>query len=185
MHIILAILGSIVTILFYLSMMSRTGLNLRWLSWLDPFAWNRRRKWRETLNADPAFSLKSPLESTAGLMFVAAKCSGEISREQKETLIRLYMEEFHLADAKARELLSSCSFLIPDEQKIFDRLEGFLAPSLQQFNQDQKNSAIDLLDKIIRCEGTPTEKQTEFLEKVKIQLMGKPPSEENKWAHNS
>ncbi len=185
MHIILAVLGSIITILFYLSMMSRSGMNFRWLTWLDPFAWNRRRKWRESLNADPAFSLKSPLESTSALMFVAAKCSGEISREQKETLILLFMEEFHLGDTKARELLSSCSFLIPDEQKIFDRLEGFLAPSLPQFNEEQKKSALDLVERIINCEGTPTEKQREFLEKVKIGLMGKPPSEQNKWAHNS
>ncbi|MBK6895609.1 MAG: TerB family tellurite resistance protein [Alphaproteobacteria bacterium] len=185
MHIILAILGSIITILFYLSMMSRSGINFRWLTWLDPFAWNRRRKWRETMNADPAFSLKSPMESTACLMFLAAKYSGEISREQKETILRLYQDEFHLNDSKARELLTSCSFLIPDEQKIYDRLETFLAPSLSQFDQNQKDSAMRLLETVIQCEGRPTEKQMDFLEKIKMQFKGKPPSEQNKWAHNS
>ncbi len=181
MHILLAILGSIITILFYLSIMSRSGINFRWLTWLDPFAWNRRRKWRETLNADPAFSLKSPMESTACLMFVAAKFSGEISREQKETIITLFQQEFHINETKARELLSSCSFLIPDEQRIFDRLEAFLAPSMESFDQNTKQSALDLICKVIECEGNPQEKQKEFFEKIKLQFFKPANSAQSKW----
>ncbi|MCB1682123.1 MAG: TerB family tellurite resistance protein [Alphaproteobacteria bacterium] len=185
MHIILSILGAIVTILFYLSIMSRSGLNFRWLTWLDPFAWNRRRKWQQTLNADPAFTIKDPMEATACLLFVAAKCSGEISREQKETIVRLFEEEFHMNETRARELLTSCSFMIPDEQKIIDRIEGFLEPSLLHFDQHQKDAALELLGKVITCEGQPTEKQTELVEKVKLQFFGHPRSEENKWGHGS
>jgi len=181
MHILLALLGSIITILFYLSLMSRSGINFRWLSWLDPFAWKRRRQWRQTLNADPAFGLKAPMESTACLMFVAAKYSGEISREQKETIIRLYQSEFNLTETKARELLASCSFLIPDEQKIFDRLESFMAPSLEKFDETQKQSAIELIREVIECEGTPHEKQREFSDKVKKLLSPPERSAESKW----
>jgi len=57
MHIILGILGSIVTILYLVSEISEKGGKL---GKFNPFAWYRRRKWQKKYHADPAFSLDRP-----------------------------------------------------------------------------------------------------------------------------
>ena len=73
MHIILGILGSIITILVLTKQLSRLGIDI---TWLNPFAWARRKKWQKQYHADPAFSLDGPMEAVAGLLYVMAKCSG-------------------------------------------------------------------------------------------------------------
>ncbi|NIQ03934.1 MAG: TerB family tellurite resistance protein, partial [Nitrospinaceae bacterium] len=117
MHVVLGILGSLITILILVNRLSDTGLDM---GKLNPFAWARRKKWQEKYYADPAFSLDSPMEAAAGLMYVMAKCSGEISREQKQCILHLFQKEFKLNDRRATELLSSCSFLLKDEDKIVE-----------------------------------------------------------------
>ena len=87
MHIIMGILGSIITILILTNQLSRLGIDV---GKLNPFAWYRRNKWQKKYHADPAFSLDRPMEAVAGLMYVMAKCSGEITREQKECILKLY-----------------------------------------------------------------------------------------------
>lgn len=57
MHIILGILGSVVTILYLVSEISEKGGKL---GEFNPFAWYRRRKWQKKYHADPAFSLDRP-----------------------------------------------------------------------------------------------------------------------------
>jgi len=163
MHIILGILGSIITILILVSRLSDAGLDI---GKLNPFAWSRRRKWEKKYYADPAFSMDRPMEAVAGLLYVMAKCSGEITREQKECILDLFQIEFHLDEDKARELLSSSSFLLKDEDTIIENLKDFLKPSLEKFDHEKKASTLVMLDKVADCEGHRTSKQEEFLSKV-------------------
>ena len=163
MHIILGILGSIITILVLVNQLSRAGIDI---GKLNPFAWRRRNKWQKLYHADPAFSLDRPMEAVAGLLYVMAKCSGEITREQKECILDLFQIEFHLSEDKARELLSSSSFLLKDEDKIIENLKDFLKPSLEKFDHEKKASTLDLLQKVADCEGNRTSKQEEFMTKV-------------------
>jgi uncharacterized tellurite resistance protein B-like protein len=132
----------------------------------NPFAWHRRRKWQKKYYADPAFSLDRPMEAVAGLLYVMAKCSGEITREQKECILDLFRTEFRLSEDKARELLSSSSFLLKDEDQIIDHLKDYLKPSLAKFDDEKRASTLDLLQKVADCEGNRTNKQEEFLNKV-------------------
>lgn len=178
MHILLAILGSVASILFYLSMLSRSGVRIKIP---DPFAWNRKRKWLQTHNADPMMSISSPMEATALLMYAAARSSGDLSREQKVFLKENFQSEFHLSDLQATELLSSCSFLLKDEDNIVNNLEKFMAASIGKFNQDQKESALDLVKKTAHCEGHISEKQKEFLQKIE-NFFFPPSQEQKKWA---
>jgi uncharacterized tellurite resistance protein B-like protein len=133
---------------------------------LNPFAWYRRNKWQKKYHADPAFSLDRPMEAVAGLLYVMAKCSGEISREQKDYILYLFQTEFRLSEDKARELLSSSSFLLKDEDKIIDHLKDYLKPSFAKFDDEKRTSTLDLLQKVADCEGDRTSKQEEFLNKV-------------------
>jgi len=163
MHIILGILGSIITILVLVNQLSRAGIDI---GKLNPFAWRRRNKWQKLYHADPAFSLDRPMEAVAGLLYVMAKCSGEITREQKECLLEIFETEFRLGERQATELLSSSSFLLKDEDKIIENLKDFLKPSLAKFDSEKRASTLDLLQKVADCEGTRTSKQEEFLNKL-------------------
>jgi len=163
MHIILGILGSIITILVLTKQLARLGIDI---TWLNPFAWARRKKWQKKYHTDPAFTLERPMEAVAGLLYVMAKCSGEITREQKEYILYLFQTEFRLSEDKARELLSPSSFLLKDEDKIIDHLKDYLKPSLAKFDDEKRASTLDLLQKVADCEGDRTSKQEEFLNKV-------------------
>lgn len=177
MHIILGILGTIVTILYLVSEISDKSNQL---SRLNPFAWARRRKWQKKYHADPAFSLDRPMESVAGLLYVMAKCSGEITREQKECLIEIFETEFRLGERQATELLSSSSFLLKDEDKVVDNLRDFLKPSLAKFDSEKKQSTLEMLQKVADCEGSRTSKQQEFLNKA-APFFQEVPEPQRKW----
>ncbi|MGD9161908.1 MAG: hypothetical protein PVG39_26085 [Desulfobacteraceae bacterium] len=95
MHIILGALGLIVTILILINRLSKEDIDI---GWLDPFKWNRRRKWRQAYNTNPLFDIEDPMKSTACLMYTMSKCSGDISREEKALIISIFKDVFKLAD---------------------------------------------------------------------------------------
>jgi len=177
MHIILGILGSVITILVLVNRLKETGIDL---GRLNPFTWARRKKWQKKYHADPAFTLDRPMEAVAGLLYVMAKCSGEITREQKEYILNLYQKEFKLSEDKARELLSSSSFLLKDEDQIIDHLKDYLKPSLDKFDSEKKQSALDMLHQVADCEGTRTGKQQAFMDKL-IPFFQEASEVERKW----
>lgn len=164
MHIILGILGSIVTILYLVHRLKGAGIDL---GWLNPFHWHHRNSWRKKVNADPVFSLTSPMEAAAGLLYTAAKLSGDISSEQKSLMLEIFETDFKLSEREAVELLSSCAFLIKDEDKVFDNLDKYLAASKESFAESQIESTLELVDKMLALEAKVFEKQAEFKERLK------------------
>jgi uncharacterized tellurite resistance protein B-like protein len=173
----MGILGSIITILVLVNQLSRAGIDI---GKLNPFAWARRKKWQKKYHADPAFSLDRPMEAVAGLLYVMAKCSGEITREQKEYILYLFQTEFRLSEDKARELLSSSSFLLKDEDQVIDHLKDFLKPSLAKFDDEKRTSTLDLLQKVADCEGDRTSKQEVFLNQL-MPFFQETPEPQRKW----
>lgn len=164
MHVILGALGLIVTILILLKRLSDAGIDI---GWLDPFKWSRRRKWRQAYHTDPLFDIDDPMKATAGLMYTMAKCSGDISREEKSYILSIFKNVFKLSDGEATDLLSNCSFFIKDENQIKNNLEKFIKPSIDNFAEEQKQSAFSLIEKVAFCEDGPNEKQKDLLVKVK------------------
>ena len=174
MHIILAILGSVISILFYINMIQRSG----GVRLPDPFAWHRKRSWFKKHTGDPVMTITSPMEATALLMYAMAKCSGDVSKDQKSRLVHIFKSDFNFSEKQAVEMLSSCSFLLPDEDKIVGNLEKFLVKSASGFNDEQKESAIALVKDIAHCEGNPTQKQLELLQNLENYFY--PPVEQRK-----
>ncbi len=164
MHIILGALGLIVTILILLRRLSDAGIDI---GWLDPFKAHRRYKWRQAYNANPLFDIDDPMKSTACLMYTMAKCSGDISKEEKSCILSIFKEIFKLSDKEATELLSNCSFYIKDENQVKDNLEKFMKPSIDNFADEQKKAAFSLIEKVAFCEENPNEKQSELLAEIK------------------
>lgn len=62
MHIILGLLGTIVTILVLINRAQDARIDI---GWLNPFTWHRRRAFRNQYQANPAFCLESPMDSAA------------------------------------------------------------------------------------------------------------------------
>ena len=178
MHIILSVLGSIVAILILVNRLSESRINF---SGFNIFAWNRRRKWLKKYHADPAFSIDNPMEAAAGLMYVMAKCSGDISKEQKICMLELFHNEFHLSKNQAIQLMSSCSFILKDEDKVVENLREYLKPSMENFDTEKKESVISLVQQVVTCEENVTDKQIHFMDEVKTVFSPQKTSNKN-WA---
>ena len=178
MHIILSILGSIVTILILVNRISDSKIDF---GCFNVFAWNRRRKWLKKYHSDPAFSLDNPMDAAAGLMYVMAKCSGDISKEQKACMLDLFHNEFHLSENQAIQLMSSCSFILKDEDKVVENLREYLKPSLEKFDAEKKESVLDLVQQVVACEENVTHKQTHFMDEVKT-VFSPQDTSNKKWA---
>lgn len=80
MHIILAILGVVVTLLVLLNRLQENSIDL---GWLNPFSWRRRLKYRLEDDLNPAFKLDPSMDVAALYMTAICKIDGDLSAEQK------------------------------------------------------------------------------------------------------
>ncbi len=159
MHIILAALGSIITILILLNRISQTGLDL---GWLNPLTWGRRRAWKKLYHANPAYSLTSPMEVIALLMYAAAKSEGEISSNQKLFILKKFQSVFHLDEEQATQLLSSSTFLLKETEIQDLNIKQVLTGSKDNFNSEQAQSGLELIRQVANLE----ESENAFQKKI-------------------
>ena len=163
MHIILGILGTIVTILILFNRLKEAGIDI---GWLNPFSWYRRFKWSQQANQNIVYSISEPMEAAAALMYTAAKCSGDITKEHKQELLNSFEQEFEISDQEAVELLSSTSFFVKDEDDVCNHLKKFLSPNIEKFSPHQLKETLMLVEKIISVEDQASEKQQKFLQNL-------------------
>lgn len=175
MHIILAVLGTVVTILVLLNKLQQNGLDV---GWLNPFSWARRRKYRVNHDLNPAFKLESPLETVSLLMVAVAKVDGDMSKEQKFTILSLYDSEFHLDEQQARELMGSSVHLFGNGEDVLAKPQEVLKRSIEHFTPGQFQSMLKLMDRVASSEGEPTSAQQQLIKKVRACL---PQQANNKW----
>lgn len=178
MHILLGLLGTIVTILVLLNRLAEAGIDL---GGLNPFLWQRRREWRQKYAGDPLFSLEDPMEVTSLLTVAAAKCDGDMTSQEKRLILRLFEEEFEVSKRDASGLMVSCVQLLKDPRDVTRNLPKIVSPSKGQFTSEQVASAVDMVTKVVDAEGDPSEIRKEYLLEVKKHL---PPASKDtsKWA---
>ena len=82
------------------------------LGGLNPWAWRRRRNWRQKFEANPIYSIASPMELAALLVAATAKADGDMSLEEKQTILGLFEREFHLSERDAASLLTASTHLL-------------------------------------------------------------------------
>lgn len=177
MHILIGMLGSIVTILVLLNRLAQSGIDL---AGLNPFLWRRRTKWKQKMQGDPIYLIESPLDATALLATATAKADGDMSSEEKKLLLNLFQSEFKVNKKNAAELLISSAYLLGNGEVIKQNLEKVLSPSLASFTQDQAESATILLDKVCAVDSAAEELKTEFVGNVK-EIFSKAFTEKGKW----
>ncbi len=164
MHIVLAALGAIVTILILLNRLSDNGIDI---GWLNPFAWKRRRDWAKKYHANPIYSLTTPMEVTALIMVAIAKSEGDMTNEQKREIKTKFKEVFHLTDDKAIALLTSSSYLLKDGVDTIKNIKKLLEPSKDRFTQEQAHSALELIQHIANFDGQANALQREIIQAFK------------------
>lgn len=160
MHIILGILGSIITILWLLHRLAEMGVTL---GGLNPFLWHRRRKWRKHHDANPIFKINSPLEATALVLAAIAKADGDMSLEEKNELLAIFEKEFHLSAEDAKSLLISSTHLLGKGDEVRDNTGAVFKPSLESFTEEQANSAIELFNRIASFAEPPSDAQQKLV----------------------
>ena len=173
MHIIIGFLTAVGTILYFLD---KAGIDI---GWLNPWAWKHRRQWKQKLQANPAYSLASPMEAIALLMAATAKVDGDISSEEKSALLAAFERTFSLSADQAAELLGGSVFLLNSSFDIYDRAEDVLATSREQFTAAQKSSSIALLRELAELGNGPSSRQQKLIADVEAAL--NPNQVQEKW----
>lgn len=175
MHVILAILGAVVTILVLLNRLQQSGINL---GGLNPFAWQRRRQYRLDHDLNPAFKLTSPMEVAALYMVAVAKVDGEMSKEQKQVILGLFGREFRLSDKEASALLASSVHLFGKGEEVLTQPEQVILRSVDEFSEDQTESVSQLIETVAKVEGEPSAAQQKLISQIRGVL---PTPQHDKW----
>lgn len=177
MHVIIGLLGSIVTILWLLHRLAEMGIDL---GGLNPFLWQRRKKWRKQYEANPVFLLDGPMEATALLITATAKADGDMSSEEKREILSIFENEFQLSKKDAAGLLISSSHLLGKGDEVREQLDKVLNPSLENFTKEQALSAIELIKRISELGGSATEMQSELIHNATV-ILERPITPKKKW----
>jgi len=106
MHVLLGLLGSLITILYLLD---RLGIDL---GGMNPFYWRRRRAWAKKYEGDPVYSVEDPIDVAAVLVIGVARLDVDLSAEQKRVAQRQFESAFSLDSHAASQLLGSAAHLL-------------------------------------------------------------------------
>lgn len=183
MHIVLTLLGAIVTILVLLSRLADAGISL---GGLNPFLWKRRRKWQNRLEENPIYHVEDPMEAAALLVTAAAHMDGGISREDKVFILSAFEGMFHLDKKEAASLLISSQYLLGKNEVNIDwKLQEILNPSLPNFTQAQADSTIDMLQQLCADDSTDDNPQRRELVKNASEILSTHFKPDREWGSGS
>ena len=161
MHVVLALLGSIVTILY---MLDRLGIDL---GGMNPFYWRRRRAWAKKYQGDPIYSIKDPMHVAALLVVGTAKLDGDLSAEQKKHTLDQFESKFSLDSQAASELLGSAVHLLGAPQLIDTQLNSLANKNKDLFSREQAESMIQMMIDVAKVDGDLSAKQDEYISNVR------------------
>jgi hypothetical protein len=159
MHVILGILGGLVT-MFYL--LDRLGIDI---GGLNPFHWYRRRAFAKKYAADPIYSVEDPLHIASLLVIGAAKLDGDITAEQKKVAQEQFISNFKMSAREAAELFGSAAHLLAGPQLLEEQMTKFAERSAGRFSREQAESMLDMMTTVAQAGGEASATQREFIEK--------------------
>ena len=164
MHIILGLLGTVVTILILLNRLAEAGIDL---GGLNPFLWRRRRKWQKMMEGNPVYHIDSPMEAAALLTVATSKADGDMSAEEKKEILLFFQSEFHLTRRDAAGLFVASAYLYGNGEEVGANLEKILKTSLENFSEDQAQSTLALLYKVCEIDPSGNDLKREFAGQVR------------------
>jgi uncharacterized tellurite resistance protein B-like protein len=161
MHVVLALLTTIVSVLYLLD---RMGIDL---GGLNPFYWRRRRAWAAKYQGDPIYSVEDPMHVAALLIVGVAKLDGDMSAEQKKVVLDQFESKFSLDSSAASELLGSAAHLLGAPQVIDAQLEGVAKKNKDRLANDQAESMIQMIVDVASADGKLSAKQSDYVASVR------------------
>ena len=164
MHVIIGLLGSLVTI-FYL--LDRLGIDI---GGLNPFYWYRRRAFAKKYAADPIYSIEDPLHVASLLVIGVAKMNGDLTAEQKNTAQREFETQFSMTSQAASDLFGSAAHLLAAPQLIETQLQKLAHKNKDRFTGDQAQSLLAMMERVAAAEGRPSDAQQAFIQSLRTQL---------------
>jgi uncharacterized tellurite resistance protein B-like protein len=177
MHIILGLLGSIITILVLLNRLAEIGVDL---GGLNPFLWYRRSRWKNRYHGNPIYHIESPLEATALLLVAVAKSDGDMSAEEKRRILDLFQQEFRLSKKDASALMIASVYLLRDGSELRENVKKVLQGSLHNFTREQADSALSLINQIVSMERTDNPIKEELVRNI-AECLQPATREKQKW----
>jgi len=164
MHIVLGLIGSIISILYLLD---RLGVDI---GWLNPRYWRHRRAWAKKYDGDPIYSMDDPIQIAAVLIVGTAKLEGDLSAEQKSVILGQFEENFSLDARAASELFGSAAHLLGAPQIIGTQLDGLSNRNTNTFKPDQAQSIIEMIEQMAAVGGTMSIAQREFVDILRSRI---------------
>ena len=160
MHIVIGIMTALAGLIWAIVALQRAGVDL---NSLNPFLWQRRSQWKKKYGDKPLYILGNPMEAAAVLLLGTAKCEGEISAEQKQDILAIFEQEFHLGRDEAADLLLASSHLLRNEVYLADNLDKILAKSAAAFSPDKVNSLLVLMQRVAAIESAANAEQDKLI----------------------
>jgi len=158
MHVVIALLGSIATILYILN---HLGVDI---GWLNPYWWSRRRKWAAKYQGDPIYSIEDPLHVAALLVIGVAKLEGDLTAEQKHAIKDQFSVKFSMGEKDSSELLGSAAHLLAAPQLIGAQLTELARRSQSKFSSEQAESMLAMMDVVAAAEGSSSSGQRDYVD---------------------
>lgn len=165
MHIVLGLLGSVVTVLYLLD---RLGIDL---GGMNPFHWYRRRAFLKKYGSDPVFSIEDPVHVAALMIIGAAKLDGDLTAEQKRVAKELFVSEFSIESREASELFGSAAHLLAAPQLIDGQLRKLAARNAQRFSPDQAKSMVSMMSEVASADGDLSSAQKDYIDSIRSQFI--------------
>ncbi|MBT8144310.1 MAG: TerB family tellurite resistance protein [Gammaproteobacteria bacterium] len=166
MHILLGLLGAIVTLLILLKRLADAGIDL---AGLNPFLWRRRRNWRLQVDGDPIYMIENPRDMAAILVVGVARVDGDVTVEEKRAIRQEFEMAFSLDQRGASELIASSVYLLRDNQALHDPA-ALLARCKEQFSGEQVDSLFEMINRVAMVGGAPSQVQLDYIAALRREL---------------
>lgn len=157
MHILLGLLGAMVTVLYLLD---RLGIDI---GGLNPFYWYRRRAFVKKYGADPIYSIEDPVHVASLLVIGAAKLDGDLTAAQKALAREQFESTFSMSSREASDLFGSAAHLLAAPQLLEGQLTKLVDKTGGMFSKEQVESLVDMMVKVASADGEMSPKQKEFI----------------------
>lgn len=174
MHVVLGLLGSIVTILYLLD---RLGIDI---GWWNPFYLMRRRAFAKKHSADPIYSIEDPIHVAALFIIGVARLNGELTAEQRRLAQELFESKFSMSAGDASGLFASASHLLAAPQLLDDQLEKLSEKNHDRFSGEQARSMLDMMATVVAAGGERSAAQRDIMERLQTAFV--PPKRDGVWA---
>ena len=168
MHVVIALLGGLATILYLLN---HLGVDI---GWLNPYWWKRRRQWAAKYQGDPIHSIEDPLQVAALLIIGVAKIAGDLTAEQKQAIRDQFSEKFSMSEKETSDLLGSATHLLAAPQLVGTQLKELARRNTDRFSSEQAESMLVMMEKTAAAEGEPSDEQREYLYEMRAAFAPQP-----------